>query len=185
MWIPQAWQLMKYSSNCICLRNLNVHHYKHKSFSTECIAHNVVPGGLFFNHTSSENQRKKYLHFLASDLLRYYVCTVHFFAITRCAVFSLTDYRTGPCFTRVKNDMCQGQLEGVVCTKQLCCATVGKAWGHPCEKCPTHLDCDEGYLKNIHSGLCVGKSVTYYLLKAKCEGAYVMSTWMRYKCELK
>ena len=54
--------------------------------------------------------------------------------------------------------MCQGQLEGVVCTKQLCCATVGKAWGHPCEHCPTHLDCEEGYLKNIHSGQCVGKS---------------------------
>lgn len=90
---------------------------------------------------------------------KYYIKTVHIFTTTCCAVFSLTDYRTGPCFTRVKNDMCQGQLEGVVCTKQLCCATVGQAWGHPCEKCPTHLDCDEGYLKNIHSGLCVGKSV--------------------------
>ncbi|PSN36906.1 hypothetical protein C0J52_21106 [Blattella germanica] len=54
-------------------------------------------------------------------------------------------------------DVKQGQLEGVVCTKQLCCATVGKAWGHPCEQCPTHLDCDEGYLKNIHSGQCVGE----------------------------
>lgn len=53
--------------------------------------------------------------------------------------------------------MCQGQLPGVVCTKQLCCATVGQAWGHPCEKCPTDLPCDEGYLKNIHSGQCVGK----------------------------
>ena len=69
-----------------------------------------------------------------------------------------TDYRTGPCFTRVRNDMCQGQLQGVVCTKQLCCATVGKAWGHPCEQCPNKLDCDKGMLKNIHSGQCVGKS---------------------------
>lgn len=53
--------------------------------------------------------------------------------------------------------MCQGQLEGVICTKQLCCATIGKAWGHPCEACPQHLDCEEGFLKNIHSGQCVGK----------------------------
>ena len=68
-----------------------------------------------------------------------------------------TDYRTGPCFTRIRNDMCQGQLQGVVCTKQLCCATVGKAWGHPCEQCPAKLDCDKGFLKNIHSGQCVGK----------------------------
>ena len=68
----------------------------------------------------------------------------------------VADYRTGPCFTHVRNDMCQGQLQGVVCTKQLCCATVGKAWGHPCEQCPSKLDCDEGFLRNIHSGQCVG-----------------------------
>lgn len=65
--------------------------------------------------------------------------------------------------------MCQGQLPGVVCTKQLCCATVGRAWGHPCEKCPSQLPCDEGYLKNIHSGQCVGE---YYWIniyqKASC-----------------
>ncbi|RZF38291.1 hypothetical protein LSTR_LSTR007889 [Laodelphax striatellus] len=80
----------------------------------------------------------------------------------RCAcVYGFTgrrceaDYRTGPCFTRVANEMCAGQLAGVVCTKQLCCATVGRAWGHPCEKCPSQLPCDEGHLKNIHSGQCV------------------------------
>ena len=55
--------------------------------------------------------------------------------------------------------MCQGQLPGVVCTKQLCCATIGKAWGHPCKHCPARLDCDKGYLKNIHSGQCVGKFI--------------------------
>lgn len=70
--------------------------------------------------------------------------------------FLIVDYRTGPCFTRINNDMCQGQLQGVVCTKQLCCATVGKAWGHPCEQCPAKLDCDKGFLRNIHSGQCVG-----------------------------
>lgn len=67
-----------------------------------------------------------------------------------------SDYRTGPCYTIVKNDMCLGQLEGIVCTKNLCCATVGKAWGHPCEQCPTTLECEQGYLKNIHSQECLG-----------------------------
>uniref|UniRef100_A0A2K5L4G1 Fibrillin 1 n=2 Tax=Cercopithecinae TaxID=9528 RepID=A0A2K5L4G1_CERAT len=33
------------------------------------------------------------------------------------------DYRTGPCFTVISNQMCQGQLSGIVCTKTLCCAT--------------------------------------------------------------
>uniref|UniRef100_A0A3B5AFR1 Fibrillin 2b n=1 Tax=Stegastes partitus TaxID=144197 RepID=A0A3B5AFR1_9TELE len=61
----------------------------------------------------------------------------------RCAcVYGFTgpqcerDYRTGPCFTQVNNQMCQGQLSGIVCTKTLCCATIGRAWGHPCEQCP-------------------------------------------------
>uniref|UniRef100_A0A673I3V1 Fibrillin-1-like n=1 Tax=Sinocyclocheilus rhinocerous TaxID=307959 RepID=A0A673I3V1_9TELE len=53
------------------------------------------------------------------------------------------DYRTGPCFASVSNQMCQGQLTGIVCTKTLCCATVGRAWGHPCEQCFHASDIDE------------------------------------------
>ena len=65
------------------------------------------------------------------------------------------DYRTGPCYRRIENDQCIGQLQGVVCTKQLCCATIGKAWGHPCERCPSKLDCNTGFLKNVHTGKCM------------------------------
>ena len=65
------------------------------------------------------------------------------------------DYRTGPCYRRVTSDTCTGQLQGVVCTKQLCCATIGQGWGHPCEKCPDKLECDTGFLKNVHTGKCM------------------------------
>ncbi|KAI8508112.1 Fibrillin-2 [Branchiostoma belcheri] len=66
------------------------------------------------------------------------------------------DYRTGPCFTKVENQMCQGQLSGVVCTKTLCCATIGRAWGHPCEQCPAQPQpCRRGYLMHQKSGDCV------------------------------
>ena len=52
--------------------------------------------------------------------------------------------------------MCSSQLDGVVCTKQLCCATIGVAWGHPCEKCPDELVCNQsGFLKNVHTGKCM------------------------------
>ena len=67
------------------------------------------------------------------------------------------DYRMGPCFTKINNDMLQGQLQGVVCTKQLCCVTVGKNWGHLCEQCPAKVDCDKGFLRNIRSEQCFGK----------------------------
>lgn len=67
------------------------------------------------------------------------------------------DYRTGPCYSGVRGALCVNQLEGVVCTKTLCCATVGKAWGHPCEHCPSRLECETGYLKNQKTRECVGK----------------------------
>lgn len=69
--------------------------------------------------------------------------------------YSGLDYRTGPCFTKITGNICGSQLLGVVCTRQLCCATVGKAWGHPCEPCPDYLDCEPGHLKNIHSSQCI------------------------------
>ncbi|XP_016332605.1 fibrillin-1, partial [Sinocyclocheilus anshuiensis] len=65
------------------------------------------------------------------------------------------DYRTGPCFASVSNQMCQGQLTGIVCTKTLCCATVGRAWGHPCEQCPVQPHpCRRGFIPNHRSGAC-------------------------------
>lgn len=54
--------------------------------------------------------------------------------------------------------MCQGQLTGIVCTKTLCCATVGRAWGHPCEMCPAQPNpCRRGFIPNHRTGACQGK----------------------------
>ena len=80
----------------------------------------------------------------------------------RCAcVYGFTgrhceiDYRTGPCYRKAEDGQCSQQLQGVVCTRQLCCATIGRAWGHPCEKCPAKLECRSGFLKNVHTGKCM------------------------------
>lgn len=74
------------------------------------------------------------------------------------AFFHIPDYRTGPCFTQVNNQMCQGQLTGIVCTKTLCCATIGRAWGHPCEMCPAQPQpCRRGFIPNIRTGACQGE----------------------------
>ena len=56
---------------------------------------------------------------------------------------------------RIENDQCTGQLKGVVCTRQLCCSTIGAAWGHPCEKCPDEMPCQQGFITNAHTGKCM------------------------------
>uniref|UniRef100_A0A8C8SP86 Fibrillin 1 n=1 Tax=Pelusios castaneus TaxID=367368 RepID=A0A8C8SP86_9SAUR len=90
----------------------------------------------------------------------------------RCAcVYGFTgpqcerDYRTGPCFSQVNNQMCQGQLSGIVCTKTMCCATIGRAWGHPCEMCPAQPHpCRRGFIPNIRTGACQGRCHGHPLL---------------------
>lgn len=74
------------------------------------------------------------------------------------------DYRTGPCYTGIRGSLCVNQLQGVVCTKKLCCQTVGKAWGHPCEHCPTRTECQRGFLKNYKTGECVGKTFAFFFI---------------------
>ncbi|GBP21744.1 Fibrillin-1 [Eumeta japonica] len=68
---------------------------------------------------------------------------------TRCEI----DRRTGPCYTDHRGALCTNALEGVVCTKQMCCATVGIGWGHPCERC-SELDCPIGHLRNLLTKEC-------------------------------
>ena len=76
------------------------------------------------------------------------------------------DYRIGPCFTKVQNKMCRSQLSGVVCTKVLCCSTIGRAWGNPCESCPAEPHpCPRGYLFDSNANKCKGTSKLCKLLK--------------------
>ena len=67
----------------------------------------------------------------------------------------LSDQRTGPCFTQVSENRCRGQLTGVTCTKTLCCATIGLAWGNPCEECE-ELRCRRGYILHTSDKQCQG-----------------------------
>ena len=50
-----------------------------------------------------------------------------------------TDKRKGACWTVIRNGNCEAQISMTTLMEE-CCSTVGKAWGSPCQPCPTTGD---------------------------------------------
>ncbi|XP_059151338.1 fibrillin-1-like isoform X1 [Physella acuta] len=93
------------------------------------------------------------------------------------------DFRTGPCFTQVSNGICRGQLTGVVCTKTLCCSTIGAAWGKPCEQCPSvPHPCRRGFIPNPSTNTCQDVNECQ-AIPGLCVGGECVNTLGSYRCQ--
>jgi len=97
------------------------------------------------------------------ELLQLAFTTSTFVSLVRAGGWLVcrVEEQTGPCYSEVRSDRCHGQLTGVVCSRRLCCATIGRAWGIPCEECPRQLTqpCQRGFIYNSKDNKCVGLSV--------------------------
>lgn len=78
---------------------------------------------------------RNYLQFERIERSRFrmmYFIQLFSYSLSFCVVL---DQRRGPCWMTVRNGRCEEEIR-MNTSKMECCASVGAAWGSPCESCP-------------------------------------------------
>ena len=68
-------------------------------------------------------------------------CLICFIQTNKAAFYlfvlnSSSDNRRGACWLEISNGQCENNINSMT-LKSECCGSIGKAWGSPCEPCPT------------------------------------------------
>ncbi|XP_008048410.1 fibrillin-3, partial [Carlito syrichta] len=91
------------------------------------------------------------------------------------------DVTRGTCWLRIQDNRCEVNLQGAATLRAECCATLGAAWGSPCEPCETDPACAHGFARM--TGLVCEDVNECQSFPGVCPNGHCVNTAGSFHCE--